>query len=140
MEQPQQYVEHDGIIHKIGEDVITVNLTNSTVCSSCHAKSACGVSEDEDKFVEVLKSEVNYEIGEQVSILFDKSLGAKGIFLGYLLPFTLVLVTLIISVQITANDAIAGFISLGVLVPYYISLSLFKQRIKQTFTFKIRKQ
>jgi len=67
----------------------------------------------------------------------QKSLGTRAVMLGYFLPFLLVLLTLIVTLNIFKSQGLAGLISLGVLVPYYMLLYFNKDRLKKTFTFKI---
>ncbi|MFC2152872.1 SoxR reducing system RseC family protein, partial [Bacteroidota bacterium] len=61
------------------------------------------------------------------------------LFLGYVLPFILVLSLLIVLTTITENEAVAGISALAILVPYYLILFLLKDKIRKKFTFTINK-
>ncbi len=74
--------------------------------------------------------------GDHVDLVMTRSMGNKAVILGYFLPFVFVLVTLLI-LSAFLNELWAGLLSLSVLVPYYIILSLFKDRLSRTFEFKI---
>ena len=74
--------------------------------------------------------------GDRVDLLMTRSMGNKAVILGYFLPFVLVLVTLLILSSLL-TELWAGLLSLSILVPYYIILALFKDRLSRTFEFKI---
>jgi sigma-E factor negative regulatory protein RseC len=50
------------------------------------------------------------------------------------------IITLIITSSITRNEVLAGLISLGALAPYYLVLYFYKEKIRNKFTFAIKKQ
>jgi len=58
--------------------------------------------------------------------------------LGYIIPFLIVLVTLIVSLNLIGNEGIAGLISVGILVPYYLILYFNRDSLKSAFRFRIR--
>ena len=97
----------------------------------------CSVSDADQKEIEVLHLGQTYKIGEKVRLSYQRSLEFKALFLGYLLPFLLVLGTLIISITISGNEAISGLISLFILAPYYLSLAIFRNKLIKTFTFRL---
>jgi len=70
-------------------------------------------------------------------VLFKESKGFVALFYGYLLPFLLVLGSLIISNTITKNELINGLISLGILIPYYTTLYFFRHLLKKVFKFEV---
>jgi len=55
----------------------------------------------QNKEVEIFNFRKSYEVGQQVTVLFRESKGFTALFFGYVLPFLLVLLTLVISVEIT---------------------------------------
>ncbi len=69
--------------------------------------------------------------------MLKKSLGFKALFLGYILPFLLLVITLFTSLTITKNEGLAGLLSVGVLLPYYLGLYFFRKKISNTFIFEI---
>ena len=56
---------------------------------------------------------------------------------GYILPFFVVLSTLIIVQEITGNELISGLISLAILIPYYITLYFLRHHLKKIFKFEV---
>jgi sigma-E factor negative regulatory protein RseC len=133
------HIEHQGIVSKIAGDKVFVNLTNVSDCSSCHVQSMCQVSEVDNKEIEIIRERGNaFKKGDKVEVSFDKSQGPKALFLGYLLPFLIVLVTLLIVSEISGDEAISGLFSLLILIPYYLVLFSFRSKLKKEFTFKLK--
>ena len=132
-------IEHCGIVESIENNVVRINILSASACSSCHLKGACGAAETENKIVEVFNPEIFFSVGEQVNVIAEESLGFKALFYAYLLPFIIVISTLIITSFFSSSEALIGFLSLFVLVPYYAVLSLYKGKFKKMFTFRLQK-
>ena len=99
----------------------------------------CQVSDVDKKEIEILDSRSNkFRIGDKVEVSFSKSQGPKALFLGYLLPFLFVIVTLFVAFEITGDEVLAGISSLMVLLPYYLVLYTFRSKLKKEFTFKLK--
>ena len=130
-------IEHQGIVKEIQGNTVKVNLLNVATCSGCHAKAACSVSEVDNKLIEVIDVQGHYKPGDHVQVSFSQSLGAKALILGYVLPFIVLLTTLIITWEITGNELKSGLIALFSIVPYYLGLTFFRRQMKETFTFSI---
>ena len=132
-------VEQKGIIEEITNGIATVNITSFSACSSCQSKSACGMSESEEKQIHVAVDSHQYKKGELVNILMKRSLGLRATLLAYVLPFCFVILALIILTSAGINEAIAGLISLGVLALYFLLLHLNKGKLQKTFQFTLNK-
>lgn len=132
-------IEHKGIIQSINGENLQVGLVVQSACAGCHAKSACGVADMAEKIVDVKCTSKEFEIGETVNLFYQEHLGLKAMVLAYIIPFVAVLITLIVALQITNNEGIAGLLALGILVPYYIFLYLRKDSLKKEFSFSIEK-
>ena len=122
---------------EVSKTSLIVNIVNQSACSSCHAKGACSVSDYQDKEIEISNFSKNYKPGQEVTILFKETTGFKALFYGYVLPFMLVLTTLIVSNSITNNELLAGLLSLAILIPYYITLYFLRHLLKKVFNFEI---
>ena len=132
-------IKHSGIIKDMDDNQYYVSIVAESACASCHAKSVCNVSEMRDEIVEISRNkEDDFAVGDQVEVLMEKSHGAKAVMLGYVIPFVIVLVTLIVSLSLINNEGIAGLISIGILVPYYLILYLKRDALKTVFRFRIR--
>ena len=132
-------IEHGGIIKKISAHTIIVNIISKSACVSCSAKGICSVSDIDNKEIEVKNYSDNYQVGEEVKVFYKQSLGFRALFLGYILPFLMILITLIIMLAITNREGLSGIIAFASLFPYYLILYLNKDKFKKTFSFSIKK-
>jgi len=132
-------IEHKGIIKKITDELILVSIIVNTSCASCEAKGACSASELDEKEVEVRNFSEDYRVGEQVVVFFDESLGFRALFLGYILPFIVLMIVLLTVNGLGYGEGTAGLMALGSLVPYYLIIYLTNKKLKKTFSFSIRK-
>lgn len=132
-------IKHNGVINTISEDFVEVSILSKSACSSCHAKSACSVSDVEEKTVKVYNDTLSdFSVGENVCVVMKQAKGFEALMWGYLLPFFILMLALLLSLNYT-SELIAGLLSLAVLIPYYIVLYLMKDRIQKRFTFEIEK-
>lgn len=140
MSDLKNIIQHPGIIEKVEEGKVYVNILSQSSCSACHSKGMCSVSEMENKIVEVTRdTETEYKTGDNVTVFMKKSLGQKAVFYGYLYPFLIMLVSLILMLAVTNNEGLSALVALGLLVPYYFALYKLKDRLSKTFEFQIRK-
>jgi len=133
------FIHHTGTIKKIFKDRILVNLEKHSACGECHARGVCSVSEVEKKVVEIFDASSDYNIGEEVNVIMKKSLGFKALFIGYIIPFLILVLTLFLSLAITKNEGLSGLFAIAILAPYYIGLYFLKGKISNTFIFEIGK-
>jgi sigma-E factor negative regulatory protein RseC len=133
------HIEHEGVVSKIDGEKVIVNLTNVSNCSSCHVQGMCSVSDVDKKEIEVINDRINpFKSGDKVEVSFSKTSGPKALFLGYVLPFLFVLVALLVTYQITGNEAVSGLSSLAILIPYYSGLFMFRSKLKKEFAFRLK--
>lgn len=114
-----------------------VNIISQSACSTCHSKGACTVSDFEDKEIEINEFSKDYRVGQEVTIVFKESKGFAALMWGYMIPFLLVLITLIAATKTTANELLAGLLSLAVLIPYYTALYFLRHHLKKIFKFEL---
>ncbi|OFX86791.1 MAG: hypothetical protein A2W99_06935 [Bacteroidetes bacterium GWF2_33_16] len=132
-------IEHKGLIESIQGNKISVSFIALSGCASCHAKGLCTTSDMQEKSIEVFDVSNQYKVGEEVNVILKQSLGFKAVWLGYVLPFVLVLILLIVLTELTGNEAISGLGALSILVPYYLLLIFFRKKLQKTFSFIIQK-
>jgi len=132
-------IEHRGRIESINGNQIKVRFIAQSACASCHAKGACSAADMQEKVVDVFTQTNHYQVGETVNIVLRQSLGFKALWLGYVLPFLLVLLLLIILSVTTKNEVISGVGALLVLIPYYSILYYTRNKVQKQFTFTLYK-
>jgi sigma-E factor negative regulatory protein RseC len=134
-----QQIEHTGIITRIDNKNIRVQIVQQSACSSCHAKGACSAADMDEKFVDVESTDSSLKIGDQVVIFGQNSMGLLAVLLAFVIPFLLILLTLFVLRNLVASDSVAGLIALGTLVPYYIILSFFNKQLKSKLRFQLKR-
>lgn len=132
-------IEHLGRIDEVTDNDIIVTIVSKSACSGCHARSACSVADTQEKTIVISKPTQNYIVGENVKVIIKESLGFKALTYGYLLPMMLVIISLFVFSALEFSEAIAGLFSLLTLVPYYIIIRLFRQKLSKQFAFSIDK-
>lgn len=132
-------IEHSGIIKNIQPNLIQVLIIQKSACGDCDANGSCIVSDQQEKIIDIVSSDTTFETGEQIIITGRQSIGLLAVLLAFVVPFILILITLIILHSLIINEAISGIAAVFVLVPYYIILSFFKNKLKAKFKFDIRK-
>jgi sigma-E factor negative regulatory protein RseC len=90
-----------------------------------------------EKEIEITRFNNFYTPGQQVTVALCESNGIKAVVFAYIVPFIIVMSALIISASFTDNELIIGIISLGSLVPYYLLLSIFREKFRKSFVFEI---
>lgn len=125
------HILHDGIIERIEGKRIFVRISNKTACSSCHIKDTCGILDKKDKIIEVFNTETSHVVGEKVQVSVSQSLGFFAILLAYIVPFILILITLLTGLFFIKRESIAGILSILILVPYYLVLYLVRDYLKK---------
>ncbi len=133
-------IEHKGIVKSIIGNELQVSIITQAGCAACTLKGSCSVSEVEEKIVDVFVEDPNkYKNGENVEVYYSQALGFRALFLGYVLPFLILVISLLILMSVTQKELLSGIISLFLLAPYYLILYFSKDKIKQTFKFSIKK-
>jgi len=132
-------IEHWGVVKDVTPKSIKVSLLNVSGCATCHTKATCSVSDIDNKVIDVINPGIKFDKGQKVKIAFEKALGPLALFIGYLLPFILLMLVLIITLIITKDEVFAGISSICSVGVYYMLLILFRKRLKDTFTFRILK-
>ena len=131
-------ITHQGVVSKIASNKITVALQGNVNCEGCKAQSACGVSDSNDKEIEIHNSTQTFQLNEPVDIKLKRELGLKAVFWAYVFPFILMMVILV-TTSFFVQEWIAGLLSLFVLLPYYLMLYILKDSFQKAFQVSILK-
>ncbi len=129
---------HPGIIENINGNKVSVRILSQSACSACHAKGACTVADMKDKIIDTeMDQPGNWKTGDEVMVRMDESLGRKAVILGYGLPLIVLVGSIIIFLSLLANEGLAALLAILMLVPYYLALYLFRNRLHKEFRFTI---
>lgn len=133
--QMQSTIEHQGIIIDIDGKLAHVKIEQTSACASCHVKSVCGASDKSEKIIDANIMDKSLKVGDQVTIIGQKSLGIQAVLLAYILPFIVIIATLFIANIFTTNELIIGTCALASLIPYFVVLRLMRNKIQAKFQF-----
>lgn len=131
----QNTIEHQGIIINIDGKLAHVKIEQTSACASCHVKSVCGASDKSEKIIDANIMDKSLKVGDQVTIIGQKSLGIQAVLLAYILPFIVIIATLFIANIFTTNELIIGTCALASLIPYFVVLRLMRNKIQAKFQF-----
>ncbi|MFO8067016.1 MAG: SoxR reducing system RseC family protein [Bacteroidales bacterium] len=141
MDKRLKNIEHQGVVEDIKDNVMCVRIRQLSACASCHSKSYCGIADSSEKIIEVnLSDNENYKVGDEVIVVLEQNLGYKALLMGYMLPLLILVLSLVFMLQLTENEALAALTAIGIMVIYYAFLFAFKNKLRKTFSFKVRPQ
>ncbi|MEG0948540.1 MAG: SoxR reducing system RseC family protein [Bacteroidales bacterium] len=132
-------IEHIGIVKQLREGYADILIIQNSACSGCHAKSACTAADSAEKIIEVPYFDNDLRLNQQVTVVGSKTMGWKAVGYAFILPFLLLMIVLIIVVEQTGDELMAGLSALAVLIPYYLILYLLRNKMKSNFTFTLKK-
>jgi sigma-E factor negative regulatory protein RseC len=132
-------IEQKGTVENISSHNIRVRIRREASCGQCNARGMCFVGDGTERIIDISEFTPGLKIGDHVGIIITRSMGNKAILLGYLVPFLLLISTLIVLNLLGAKEWLSGLLSLASLVPYFILLYLLRNRLRKTFTLSARK-
>ncbi|MDA3929708.1 MAG: SoxR reducing system RseC family protein [Prolixibacteraceae bacterium] len=130
-------VTHNGFVKELGKRGIKVGIIVQSGCASCQINGSCNMSEQTDKELDIDCDPSPFNLGQKVVVHLKSSQGMNALFLGYVLPFIVLLTVMIIANYLTSNEAIIGVAALVSLIPYYVVLYLYRNKIKKKFTYVV---
>lgn len=134
-----EVIRHSGEIIELGEGIAKVKIIQTSACSECMAKGMCTASDKTEKIIEAEANTSTLSVGETVWVEGHKNLGIIAVLFAYIMPFLLILLTMVIASQFTENELLVGTISLLILIPYFIVMRCMKGRFKAKFKFYVVK-
>lgn len=135
----ENVIDHEGVIDEIVNGIIRVRISSLSACATCHAKGACSTGDTEDKYVDVPAYGRDFHTGDMVKVSIARHTGFRAVAIGYLYPFVLLMTGLITLTSLGVDELHAGLYSLGLMVPYYLTIYLLRNRINRKFSFTLHK-
>ena len=133
-------IEQKGVVEEITDHKIKVRTHRDSACGQCNARGICILGDDSGRIIETGYDDQDLKVGDNVGITITRSMGNKAVILGYLIPFVLFITVLILLNAMDVKEWLTGLLSIAVLVPYFMLLFLFRERLSKTFTFTVRKK
>ena len=136
----EELIRHTGVVKSITGNMAHVEITQTSACSACKAKSMCMSAESQQKEMDVVLAESGIRVGDEVEVMVRERLAWKAVLLAYILPFVVMLgLIAVLDFATEWSEAVIGTLSLCGIALYYIGLSMFKGRLQKEFTFSARK-
>ena len=134
----QSQVSHTGIVEGIADGCVSVHILQTSACAACKVAGHCNAAEAKEKMVDVWCADAaRYAVGQQVTVAASMAVARKALVLGFVMPFLLVVAVLVAVLYLTKNEGTAAMAALGSLIPYYLLLWLYRDRIQRDITFQI---
>lgn len=132
-------IAHTGRIIEITPDFTTIEIIASSACSACHAKNLCGMSEDQEKQIMLATDPyADHKVGDQVEVCTRMTMGLKAVWISYVIPLAVLMILILSLSGIFENEALCGLAAIGGVGVYYFIIWLFRNRLKNEFTFYIK--
>ena len=132
-------IVHSGVIISIDPQETGVEIVRGSACSSCHAKSLCGVADAQKKVVYVpTDAFAQRSVGDEVTLGMKRSMGMKAVWISYVIPL-IVLMTVILSLYaLKAGELATGLGAIAAVAIYYIMVYVLRDKLKKEFVFYIK--
>ena len=132
-------IRHSGKILEITPDFTTVQIVVSSACTSCHAKTMCGMSEDEEKVIMVPTDPyAGYKVGDEVQVMTKMTMGLKAEWISYVIPLAVLMILILSLSSVIGNELMLGFVAIAGVALYYLGIWLFRDRLSNEFVFYIK--
>lgn len=134
-----EHISHPGVVVGVNDKDLDIEILSSSMCGSCGIKSACGMSEMQEKRVTVPKpADKEFIVGQPVKIIMNTSQGNKAALFAYFIPAFLLVAIIVILSNLSIKEWIAALVGIGIIAVYYLVLYFFRNKLRDNFTYEIR--
>lgn len=131
-------IKHVGIIESVEGGHVSVRILQASACGACVVSSHCHASGAKEKLIDVYETPTSHrKKGDQVTVVASTKTGTRAVALGFGVPFLLLLAVLFTTMGLTGSEPIAALAALASLIPYYIGLYMYRDKISGTLSFWI---
>lgn len=134
-------IVHSGKVIEMTPDFTSVEITVSSACASCHAKSLCGMSEEQDKVI-MLPTDpyATYNVGDEVQVCTKMSMGLMAAWISYVIPLAVLMALILILTSVGVNEFISAGAAIAGVGLYYFVIWLLRDKLNNEFVFYIKNQ
>ena len=131
-------ISHEGIITSIDDNNVEVKILSKSACASCNIKGACNMSEMKEKVIVIPRpKDKDLSMGQEVTVSMGLGQANKAVISAYVIPTIILFSMMFILNHFKIEEGVNALISIGSLIPYYLILFLFKDKIKRKFEYEI---
>lgn len=139
MGKKADFIEHKGIVERIGANGLQVRIVQASACSSCSARQLCRAGESREKVIEVDGHYPTLRVGSEVTLRGTVRQGLRASMLAYVVPLCLMLIVLFATAR-RWGEGIAAAAALLSVALYYGVLYMMRRSLRGQFTFQIVRQ
>ncbi len=132
-----QKVSHVGVVDSIEGRHVRVRIVQQAACASCKVASHCNASEMKEKLVDVYTGDERLRVGQEVVVSTSSAAVKHALLVGFGLPLLLLLGTIMVVKTGGGSDEISALLAMGLLLPYYLGVWLFREKIAKNISFQI---
>ena len=134
----EENVSHEGIVTKITDEFLEIKIIAQSACASCHAKSACNMSDQAEKVLTLPRPKgQEFQLLQKVNVVMGVGQGNKAAVLVYLIPILVLLGVLFACLGIGLSEGLSALIGIVALIPYYLILYLRRDKLQKKFEYRI---
>ncbi len=131
-------VRHSGVVEAVTKSGVRVRITQTSACASCKMAGHCNASESKVKYVDVAGACTGgLKVGDAVSVSASQTVVIKALLLSFGVPLVVLVAVLAAVYASTGDDVLSGGVAIASLLPYYLLLYCFRNRIGRSVVFAI---
>lgn len=98
------------------------------------------MGEAKEKVMQIPATIGNWQIGQEVDVCLKRGMGFKAVWLAYVIPVLVLLLILLLLVNVGLTEWLAGVCAIGATCLYYFVLWLFRNKLKNEYSFYIKEK
>ena len=131
-------IQHVGTIESIEDMHVRVRIQQTSACASCKISNHCNAAESKEKLIDVYTTTLSgLAVGQEVTVSTTTAEVHRAVLIGFVLPLILLIATLVTSKLLGCHEEVAALLAIGILLPYYICVWLFRSKLSRMITFEI---
>lgn len=132
-------ISHQATVIRATDREVEVEILACSACGNCKIRSACSMSETEEKKYTLPRPDGFSAVpGDTVNLVIGTKTGLLSVLLAYVIPVLVLVGSLALLVGL-AGEAAAALITLGLIMLYFIILYSLRDRLKKTIAIRIEK-
>ena len=127
-------------MESVEEGLVRVRILQASACATCKVASRCHTAESKEKIIDVTvegHEAFNWKKGQTVTVCTSGTMAGRALLLGFGVPLLIMLIVLVATLAAGCSEGMAALLMIASLIPYYIGLWLFRNRIARTISFQI---
>ena len=127
-------------MESVEEGLVMVRILQASACAACKVASRCHTAESKEKIIDVTvegHEAFNWKKGQAVTVCTSGTMAGRALLLGFGAPLLIMLIVLVATLAAGCSEGMAALLMIASLIPYYIGLWLFRNRIARTISFQI---